>query len=149
MKKFFTRKTIGYQEVIAISFDGTREYRLRATMDTGNSGIFPTIGAHIIEQTMGCVKFSVQCLYCASPKEETCTVKGTIRPKVGKEIQERPIVKCAYIKICGRTLKNTHVALADRSFKDTNALMNRGIMTEMNMVVDPSASYIHGDTISL
>lgn len=147
---FRTRTIVGYQEMITVSFDGTHEYRLTATMDTGNSGIYPTIGAYILEQSEKYVKFIVQASYCSDPKQyEILDVEGTIRPKVGKEIQERPVVKCAYIKICGRTLKNTHVALADRSFKKTDALMNRNIMTDMKMLVDPSVTYLYGDSLSL
>ena len=145
---FRTRTIVGYREMITISFDGTHEYYLTATMDTGNSGIYPTIGANILEQSEEYVKFTVQSSYCSDPNQcEILDIEGSITPKVGKEKQERPVVKCAYIKICGRTLKNTYVALADRSFKKTQALMNRNIMTDMKMLVDPSATYLYGDSL--
>ncbi len=139
------KKRVGYEEIVTISFDGERWYQLSATMDTGNSGIYPTIGASIIEENNNSVKFMVQAIFTSDGLYEEClNVEGTIKPKVGKEKVTRPVVKCAYIKIGNRVLKNTYVAVADRSFKKTGALMNRNLMTELKLVVDPSIKYMLG-----
>ena len=141
MKPLF-KKRVGHEEIVTVSFNGKDWYQLTATMDTGNSGLYPTIGAYIKEEGNGYIKFRVQARYTSSGNlEEYCNVEGTITPKVGKEKVSRPIVKCAYIKIGNRVLKNTHVAIADRSFKTTGALINRILMTELKLVVDPSIKY--------
>ncbi len=144
MKPLF-KKRVGHEEIVTVSFDGKRWYQFAATMDIGNSGIFPTIGANIIEETNDNVKFVVQSLYTSNGLREEClNIEGTIKPKVGKEKVTRPIVRCAYIKIGNRILKDTYVAIADRSFKKTGALINRNLMTELKLVVDPSTKYVLG-----
>lgn len=145
MKPIF-KKRVGHEETVTVSFDGKRWYQLSATMDTGNSGIYPTIGASIIKEEMGYIKFVVQADVLTSDglREEYLNIEGTITPKVGKEKVTRPVVKCAYIKIGNRVLKNTYVAIADRSFKKTGALINRNLMTELKLVVDPSIKYRFG-----
>lgn len=142
MKGLLPFKIVGYEEVVTVSFNGKDWYQLTATMDTGNSGIYPTIGAYINEEDNGYVKFVVQAQYTSSGlREEYLNVEGTITPRVGKEKVSRPVVKCAYIKIGNKVLKNTYVAIADRSFKNTNALINRNMMTELKLIVDPSVKY--------
>ena len=140
MKPLF-KKIVGRQEKIRVSFDGNNWFNLTATMDTGNSGIFPTIGATIIEQTEEKVRFIVQASYCKTHEEVTGDIEGTIKPKVGKEKVTRPVVKVAYITVGGRTLRNTYVALADRSFKKTEALVNCNLMKELKLIVDPSVKH--------
>ena len=138
MKPIF-KKRVGYEEVVTVSFNGKDWYQFTATMDTGNSGIYPTIGAYIAEENNGYIRFVVQAIYTSNGlREENLNIEGTISPKVGKEKVTRPVVKCAYIKIGDRMLKNTYVAIADRSFKKTGALINRNLMTELKLVVDPS-----------
>ena len=51
------------------------------------------------------------------------------------------------MRIGGKEIKNPYVALADRSFKKTTALINRNLMREQNFVVDPGAEYIASDNI--
>lgn len=142
MNCYRTKKMVGYEENVIVSFDGNRWYKLSATMDTGNSGMYPTVGAVINEEANGYVKFVVQADYTSNGIHEEClNVEGTITPKVGKEKVTRPVVKCAYIKIGNKELKNTYVAIADRSFKNTKALINRNLMTELKLMVDPSVKY--------
>ena len=144
MKPIF-KKRVGHEEMVTVSFNGKDWYQLSATMDTGNSGMYPTIGASIAKEENGYVKFVVQALYTSNGlREEYLNIEGTITPKVGKEKVSRPIVKCAYIKLGNRVLKNTYVAIADRSFKKTEALINRNLMTELKLVVDPSIKYRFG-----
>lgn len=143
------KRIVGHKEMVTISFDGKNEFLLTATMDTGNSGIFPTIGANILEQTEEKIRFIVQASYCKIAEEVVCDIEGAINPKVGKDKQNRPVVKCAYIKTCGKKVENTYVAVADRSFKKTQALINRNLMTEMRLIVDPSAEFNWGDDLKL
>lgn len=140
MKPLF-KKRVGYQEKVRVSFDGNNWFDLTATMDTGNSGIFPTMGVFILDEDEEKIRFSVQASYYKTYKEVTCDIEGTIKPKVGKEKVTRPVVKVAYITVGGRTLRDTYVAVADRSFKKTQSLMNRNLMKELKLIVDPGIKH--------
>ncbi len=145
IKKLFKKK-VGYKEYLYVTFENGYRYCFTAKLDTGNSGMFPTIDVDVLEELDHKVRFRVNRMPLNSdiselnlsyPIHVEC-VKGEIYPVVGKDVDPRKVISVREIEICGRKIENTYVALADRSHKDTQALICRNTMSELGLVIDPS-----------
>lgn len=122
---------VGYKEPVHIVICGD-DYEFTATMDTGNGGVAPTLGAEDVVVEGDDVSFTIR------GKRYTLPRKGEAAPTVGNVIHHRPLVLVDEIRIGDAVLKEVYLAIDGDRHKSTESLMNRDLMSRMGIVVDPS-----------
>lgn len=133
-----SKKIIGFKEMIKICIAG-KELIASATCDTGNGGVSPTLSVEEVVYNPDTNKVSFKFdghSFCER-------VVGKATPSVGTETPERYTVLCDYIEVDGRKVNDTFIAVSDKRKKSTQALLNRTVMRELNLLVDPGKSFTY------
>lgn len=129
------KKIVGYKEYVKICIQG-KEYRLKATFDTGNGGIVPTLGV---------TDFFVSKTVIEAIIEKNNYVfenLGDASPLVGGKHKYRPIIKLDYLEIDGEKIENIKFGLSnERKNYSTQILLNRDTLSKFNLLIDPSKEY--------
>lgn len=133
-----TQKIIGFKEMIKICIAGN-ELVVSATCDTGNGGVAPTLSVENVyyDSDTNKVSFTFNGIsFCER-------VVGKATPSVGTETPERYTILCDYIEVDDRRVNDTFLAVSDKRKKTTQALLNRTVMRELNVLVDPGKSFTY------
>lgn len=133
----FEKTTIGCKEIVKIGINDNI-YQFTATMDTGNSGIVPTLGVDNL--LINKEKNEVQ-IYIKGNKY-ILEKKGESTPMVGNVMHRRPIIIIDFIEIAGKKMHNIPCAVTDNRNKSTQMLINKDLMIKMNFIIDPSIENI-------
>lgn len=137
------KKILGYKEYVKICIQG-KEYKLKATFDTGNGGIVPTLGVDSF--FLGTNDNIVQAIL--DKKSYVFEKLGEATPLVDGKHGFRPIIKLDYLEIDGEKIENINFGLSEkRKNYSTQILLNRDILSKFNLLIDPSKEYtLNGDT---
>jgi len=130
----YTEMEVGYLETVAISGIGN----LVAKFDTGNGSTSCTIHADEIEVKDEILHWTVGEVKMESP------IVGYSTAEVGRDRSERPIVEVSF-NIGDAHMDKVKVSPVDRTEKSTPFLVNRKLMRDLGLTVNPHKAFIISD----
>ena len=129
-----TRYTVpsecGWEEIVDLGHFGT----VTAKFDTGNYK-YPVMHAEDIKVTGGKVTFN------NGHKTITTKIKGNYTSVTGGGEDERLLIEDEF-SFAGRNYGTVQFGLDDRSRMGTDVLLNRKIMSRLNVIVNPQRKYV-------
>lgn len=128
-------KNAGYIETVEIDF-GTGPVKLLAKLDTGNGTKASHVEVGQLEENGNKISFNF------NGKKITLDKVGDSNAVAGAETYTRPIVKAKSIKIGQRVIPDCEIALVEARNKNTNALINRELLSYFGYVIHPSLTHI-------
>jgi ribosomal protein S6--L-glutamate ligase len=128
-----SKKIVGFREVVHLPVVGD----IVAKFDTGNGAMscsltFDTAEVSDDEKTVS---------WSLGDHKQTSKVIDWSHAEVGDETHKRPIIEIE-IHFAGKTYKDVHVSLVDRTDKSTKFLVNRKFMERIGCAVSPNKTFI-------
>lgn len=131
-------KIAGYKEAVEIEWaDGTKKQYL-AKLDTGNGSLASHIEVGEYTEKGKKVTFSID------SKEFTYDIVDRSHARTGEENEEadRPIIEVPAVRIGLRQANNVRMAIVKQRDKNTNALINRSLLSDLGYVVSSRQTHI-------
>lgn len=131
-------KIAGYKEAVEIEWaDGTKKQYL-AKLDTGNGAFASHIEVGEYTEKGKKVTFSID------GKEFTYDIVDRSHARTGEENEEadRPIIEVPAVRIGLRQANNVRMAIVKQRDKNTNALINRSLLSNLGYVVSSRQTHI-------
>lgn len=131
-------KIAGYKEAVEIEWaDGTKKQYL-AKLDTGNGSLASHIEVGEYTEKSKKVTFSID------GKEFTYDIVDRSHARTGEENEEadRPIIEVPAVRIGLRQANNVRMAIVKQRDKNTNALINRSLLSDLGYVVSSRQTHI-------
>jgi ribosomal protein S6--L-glutamate ligase len=128
-----SKKVVGFREVLHIPFIGD----IVAKFDTGNGAMScsMTYDEAEVSQDNKTVSWKL------GDYKGTSKIIDWSHAEVGDSISKRPIIEIE-IQFAGKTYKDVHVSLVDRTDKSTKFLVNRKFMERIGCSVSPNKTFI-------
>jgi ribosomal protein S6--L-glutamate ligase len=128
-----SKKVIGFREVIHIPEIGD----IVAKFDTGNGSLSSSLTYDKIEVS----KDEKSVSWELNGKKFKNDIIDWSHAEVGNVTDKRPIIEIE-IQFAGKTYKDVHVSLVDRSDKSTKFLVNRKFMERIGCAVSPNKTFM-------
>lgn len=131
-------KIAGYKEAVEIEWaDGTKKQYL-AKLDTGNGSIASHIEVGEFTEKGNKVSFNID------GKQFTYDIVDRSHARTGEENEEadRPIIEVPAVRIGLRKANNVRMAIVKQRDKNTNALINRNLLSDLGYVVSSRQTHI-------
>ncbi len=130
-------KQCGYEENATVTIDGTEFKDIQTKLDTGNGTAASTLAAEDIKEDEENKKVT----FTFHGKEFTADIVGYSKAIVGDSVNRRPVIILDKIKINEREDFKPYFALATRTGKVTQILLNRDEMCNLGLIINPNNKY--------
>lgn len=118
------RKVVSHSQVVELLGIG----KLSALLDTGNGASSCSVNSSMIKDDGDTVTWTCE------GQEMTHDVVDRIQVKAGRGVEERPVILLDLI-ICGTKVPNVRFSPVDRSNKSYQVLINRKVLSDLNLGV--------------